>query len=175
MQTQTNIFIDYFIENLVNYNVDPKDISDYLDYSFQFESTSDIENKNKILENFFLTLQTQYPNIYEELDPQIKSLYYEVFSTIYDEERHTFGENISKDIIDSFMEYEFSGNFYELGEKFASIAYRYLDEKSRVQFINGFSLGLDSIEYELEKMKELPPTIFDYVSVNGNSICVYRD
>jgi hypothetical protein len=74
----SNIYLDKFIENLVVFNVKSEDISNYLNYSIQIESTENTENKMNLLESFILDFKTTYVDISQDIEDQINQLRMEI-------------------------------------------------------------------------------------------------
>ena len=73
----SNLNIDLFVEKIYIMGVSKDDIDDYLHLSIQFEITDNPHEKMKIIDNLFLSFETNYPDLFKILEDDINQVYFE--------------------------------------------------------------------------------------------------
>lgn len=151
-QYLSNIHIDNFVEKISILGVKPEDISDYLQYSVQYESIESFDDKQSLIDSMFFDFQIKYPELNAQLQEDINQVYIDVsvFNQEPNVDKHVVFESLRKEISDQLVSFPFSGDFLDLGIEIGRIVCDYINEKKfglkKEDFINGIKHGIQMFE-----------------------------
>jgi hypothetical protein len=146
-ENNSNIHINTFIERLAHYQVRPDDISNYLDYSVQFETNSEIEDKISTLDSMLLDFRINYPDLSQQIEDEINQLYSDVIllkSISYDQ-TFELTQRLIEEFGKRFHELEFTGTFFDFGREIGVIVGKYFNNQNlgtkKTDFLSGIDEG----------------------------------
>lgn len=141
----SNAHIDAFIENLASHSVKPEDIANYLDYSVQFETYTEMGDKIATFDNFLLDFRINYPELSLEMEEEIDELYSQVlvFYNIDYQDTYEISERMSKEFGNRFHQLDFQGTFFDLGKEIGLIVGKYINNQKLGLKTNDFLAGLE--------------------------------
>jgi hypothetical protein len=146
-KNNSNIHIDNFIERIAHYQVLPDDISNYLDYSVQFETHSEIKDKISTLDSMLLDFRINYPDLSKQIEDEIEQLYSDVtlLNKINYEKTFELTKKLVEEFSTRFNELEF-GNFFDVGKEIGTIVGKYIDDQNlgtkKIDFMDGIDVGI---------------------------------